>query len=392
MDPEWPPVVQDVPAALARSYLDLAKADSWYLAGRLAEARAGAEGGYRQALQAGDAGLTALWAACRGAVAQLYGDLALAVDCLREAVALAEHHDPHGMRDVHLAALAGALAMTGQLREAQRHLRRVGIVTGAVSAEVADGDAVAEMGDAGNVPTRPLLAARVLTSRGWVASAGHDRPGAVELAIRAGAIARRHDMPALEAHVLYDAVRHGGARRVCARLSELVDRVDGPLVQVYADCAVAHCMADGPRLEEVAASLADLRLPLMAAEAMAEAHRAYRRVPAAGRPPRLDRTERCRQDHGHQPLDRRTQAQCGTDRARRQRHHRSAGSHPGAARAVADVPDQPALSRLDAARNRGPRGLRTAWPWRRLVAADGYARRRQPGDCRERSGGFTCST
>jgi MFS family permease len=41
----------------------------------------------------------------------------------------------------------------------------------------------------------------------------------------------------------------------------------------------------------------------------------------AGRPPRPDRAERRRQDHRHQPPDRRAQAQCGTDCARGQRHH-----------------------------------------------------------------------
>ena len=84
--------------------------------------------------------------------------------------------------------------------------------------------------------------------------------------------------------------------------------------------------------------------------------------------------------------------ECRADPARRQRHHRSAGSHAGAARAVAHLPDQPALCRSDPARDRRPCGVRTARPRRRLVAADGHARRRQSTRSRKRWRAFTCST
>ena len=54
-----------------------------------------------------------------------------------------------------------------------------------------------------------------------------------------------------------------------------------------------------------------------------------------------------------------------------------AGAQARAARPVAHLPDQPALSRSDPARDHRPRRLRTPRPWRRLVAADGHAQRRQ---------------
>ena len=93
--------------------------------------------------------------------------------------------------------------------------------------------------------------------------------------------------------------------------------------------------------------------------------------------------ERRRQDHRHQSADRRAQAQWRPHPAGRQRHHRSAGACPRAARAVAHLPDQPALCRPDAARDHRACGVRAARPRRRLVAADGHARRRQRRDRRK---------
>ena len=97
----------------------------------------------------------------------------------------------------------------------------------------------------------------------------------------------------------------------------------------------------------------------------------------AGRAPRRDRPERRRQDHRHQSVDRRAEAQCRAHPAGGPRHHRFAGAPARAARPVAHLPDQSALCRFDAARDHRPRGVGAARPRRRLVAADGHARRRQ---------------
>ncbi len=111
----------------------------------------------------------------------------------------------------------------------------------------------------------------------------------------------------------------------------------------------------------------------------------------AGRPPCRDRPQRRRQDHGDQSAHRGAEAQCRTHPARRPRHHRFAGPQARAARPVADLPDQPALCRSDAARNHRPRGLGTIGPWRRLVAPHGNARRRQRRDHRRTCRAFICS-
>ena len=105
-----------------------------------------------------------------------------------------------------------------------------------------------------------------------------------------------------------------------------------------------------------------------------------------------DRAERRRQDHRHQSVDRRAQARCRAHPARRQRHHRSAGAYPRAARAVAHLPDQPALRRSDAARDHRACGVGAARPRRRLVAPDGHARRRQCRDRGKRCRASICST
>ena len=86
------------------------------------------------------------------------------------------------------------------------------------------------------------------------------------------------------------------------------------------------------------------------------------------------------------------QAQCRAHPARRQRHHRSAGAQARAARAVAHLPDQPALCRPDAARDHRSCGVRAARPRRRLVAADGHAQTTSMPRSRRRLRASICST
>ena len=79
-----------------------------------------------------------------------------------------------------------------------------------------------------------------------------------------------------------------------------------------------------------------------------------------GRAPRADRPERRRQDHAHQPADRRAAADRRPHPARRARHHRARAAPPRQARHRPHLPDQPAVRRPDAAGDRRPGGLRAA--------------------------------
>ena len=102
------------------AHLRLARGQALLLAGRLGAAREEAERGYQQALITRDHGLTAQWAVLRGVVAQVRGDLPVAVASLRE---ITGYGKPGRLRRLHLIVLAGVLAMSGDVAAAERWLR-----------------------------------------------------------------------------------------------------------------------------------------------------------------------------------------------------------------------------------------------------------------------------
>jgi len=241
-------------------YLRMAEGYALLFAGRLARGRALVDGGIQGAVGVGDHGLIAAWAGLGGVIAQLQGDLPVALTSLREAVAFEERQDPTGNLRLHLTVLAGVLAMTGAVAEAQRVLLR------------ADGLAT---------PVRRLFQAQVETNRAWVAACAGELNRAAELAIAGAAVARESELPCLEAMVLHDAARHGAARRVWQRLTELAAEVESDLIAAYASSATALAADHGPGLAAVAATFAELDAPLLAAEAMVAASRAFRATGAA---------------------------------------------------------------------------------------------------------------
>jgi DNA-binding CsgD family transcriptional regulator len=244
---------RDVPLP-GRPYLLMSHGTALLLAGRLGQARRAVERGYQDTLAVGDLGLVAQWAALRGLLARLRGDLPAAVASVREAVSLTEQQDPLRLRRFYRMLLAGVLAHTGT-PEAGDWLRRA--------------DALA-----GDVPR--IHAPQAELSRAWVAASAGETGRAADLAMRGARLARDAGLLAVEALALHDAARHGAARRVRTRLAELAAVLDGDLVVAYAESAVALADGDGPRLERIAARFADLDAALLAAEAMAAAARALR--------------------------------------------------------------------------------------------------------------------
>ncbi|WP_439658467.1 LuxR C-terminal-related transcriptional regulator [Lentzea sp. HUAS TT2] len=234
-------------------FLRMARGYALLLAGRLDEARAVAGRGYRDA--AGAEVVVAAWAVLGAMVAQVQGDLRSAVDLLREAVAIEERQDPHGGLRTHLTILAGALAMTGAGTEARQVLDRA--------------DALA-------TPVQRVYRAQTEASRAWVLAAGGEHTRAAELALTAAAAARESGLPCVEAIILYDAARHGAAGRVRGRLADLAETADSALVLTCARSATALDEQDGHGLQEVARTFAELPAPLLAAEALVAASRAYR--------------------------------------------------------------------------------------------------------------------
>jgi ATP/maltotriose-dependent transcriptional regulator MalT len=242
---------------IAGPYLIMAKGYALLFAGHFSAARTLVEHGVQDAVGVGDQGLIAAWSGLAGVIAQTRGDLAAAVSALREAVAIEERQDPTDNLRLHLTVLAGALAMSGSVGEAQEALYRADELT---------------------TPVRRLFAPQVETNRAWVAAAAGELGRAAELAVGAAAMARESELPGLEVMLLHDAARHGSAARVRQRLADLSSIVDGELAAACAGSAAALEAEDGPALARAAAVFARLDAPLLAAEAMVAASRAYRKA------------------------------------------------------------------------------------------------------------------
>ncbi|TCO54724.1 LuxR C-terminal-related transcriptional regulator [Actinocrispum wychmicini] len=256
---------------LALPHLLMARANSLLTAGRLRDARTAAERGYQEAIEIGDRGLVAWWATLRGSVAQVRGDLTTAVASLREAVAIDDEQDPIGHSRHHLMMLAGVLAMSGEVAEAQSCLRR---------AEELD------------VAIPRVLLPQAEKNRAWVAAAAGEPTVAAEIALRGAELARETELPYLEASLLYDAVRHGHVNQVHQRIIELAREVESELVLAYATAATARAHNDGSGLDAAAAVFEELDAPLPAVECLRMAGAAYR---AAGQSRRANATtERAR--------------------------------------------------------------------------------------------------
>jgi DNA-binding CsgD family transcriptional regulator len=118
-------------------------------------------------------------------------------------------------------------------------------------------------------------------ARAWTATASGENARAREILMAAGEHARLRAQYALEAWALHDVARMGDGAAVAGRLAELNERVQGAAQPLRAEHAAASVAQDAVRLEAVSGAFDELGHVLVAAEAAAEAARAYRR---AGRP------------------------------------------------------------------------------------------------------------
>lgn len=236
-------------------YLGLARGHALLLAGRLAEARETAERGYAQAVLAGARVVVAGWAVLAALTAQIQGDLRAAADLLREATTIEEQQDPNGDLRLHLTVLAGVLAMSGAAHEAREALGRA---------------------DALETPVPPAFRAQAESNRAWVLAAGGEHSRAVEVALAGARLAQETDLPCVEAVALHEAARHGAARQVRDRLAELAATCDSGLIDAYARSAAALAGQDGSRLRQVALMFTEMSAPLLAAESLVAASRAFR--------------------------------------------------------------------------------------------------------------------
>jgi len=227
--------------------------------GRLAEAGAIAEAGYRAAVADRSPEQTGGWAGFLGLVAKARGQIATAEASLREAVALLDEQDPYRFMRWCLAELASVSALAGDQEAAAAWLDRA---------------------DARGGEANRFFDAWVQLDRAWVAAGAGELTRAARLAGQAADLARASGQFTLEAVALHDVARLGAPARVRERLQELAGLLEGRLAPLLATSAAALAAGDGAALDRVAAAFEDLGALLLAAEAAAAAARVHQ---AAGR-------------------------------------------------------------------------------------------------------------
>jgi DNA-binding CsgD family transcriptional regulator len=230
-------------------------------AGRLAEARAIAEAGYRAAVVDRSPERTGGWAGFRGLVAKAEGRVATAEGWLREAVALLDEQDPYRFMRWCLAELASVAALAGDQDAAAAWLARA---------------------DARGGEANRFFDPWVELDRAWVVAGAGELTRAAQLASAAAELASACGQFTLEAVALHDVARLGAPAGIRERLEQLAGLLEGRLAPTLASSAAALAAGDGAALDRTAAAFEDLGALLLAAEAAAAAARAHQ---AAGRDP-----------------------------------------------------------------------------------------------------------
>jgi DNA-binding CsgD family transcriptional regulator len=111
---------------------------------------------------------------------------------------------------------------------------------------------------------------QLVIAKSWLAAAKGAQDSAVKLALTAADYARDAGQLAVEAEALHHAARFGD-HRVASRLASVAERVDGPVVPLYARHAAALASCDGKALDAVSVGFEDAGLILSAADSAAQA-------------------------------------------------------------------------------------------------------------------------
>ncbi|HXP21086.1 MAG TPA: LuxR C-terminal-related transcriptional regulator [Streptosporangiaceae bacterium] len=223
-------------------------------AGRLAEAeqlaRAGAE-----IVASHRVPIAQIWfAANLGRVATLQGKVATARRYYAEAAGLAQAHRFAGPRRLALSGLALAHAMLGEADAAARALD-----------------------DRATLPEFGFLGPEQQLADAWTASAARRPAEAVERFRAAAAQAASTGHLTTESWLLHDLMRTSG-QDTSARLRELADACDSPLVSARARHAAAAKAGEPRELTAAADDLEALGAMLLAAEAASSAAEAFSRA------------------------------------------------------------------------------------------------------------------
>ncbi|WP_328946290.1 LuxR C-terminal-related transcriptional regulator [Streptomyces sp. NBC_00250] len=220
--------------------------------GRLAEAREVAKTAYAEVNRAAIPVVRCFLAWVFGSVAWLAGHPAEARRWYAETAALSKAYDIRMIRPA-MRGLAAAAALLGDVDAAER--------------------ALGEAGDHRHLFGAGWDALGVA----WLCVARGDLPGARTALAEAADRTRAAGLLPFEALVLTDIARLGAPGDVAARLAELAESCDGPLVAAQARLAAALHAANPDLLLASADELHALGMDLMAAEAAAAAAAALRR-------------------------------------------------------------------------------------------------------------------
>ncbi|TMM38045.1 MAG: hypothetical protein E6F99_10160 [Actinobacteria bacterium] len=240
----------DGPVPFALGSLLTAQYLVFRIAGRLDEAVARSEHGYRTTLAQGDRRSAAAWAMVLGRVVLDCGRAGEARRWLHEALTLARSSQHACFLPACLGWLAESEALVGDTASAAVSIERASALC---------------------TPATVLFETDLAIARVWLAAVQGDLATAIAVASRAAAQAEATGHLTATVVALHTIARLGGAATVADRLQRLATVVEGPLAQTCAAHAVALAAHDGPGLDEAAAAFKRIGALLLAAEAAAEA-------------------------------------------------------------------------------------------------------------------------
>lgn len=224
------------------------------LSGDVEAAATVAEATYAMAVEAGSQNGAAVFATGLGQARLAQGRVADAVASLREAAALLREHDRNRYLPWCLGELAGALVLHGDVSAARAAL---------------------DAADEARTPGIRLFETRLELARAWVLAAEGDEAAARSVALATADWAAGVGQRAAAVLAYHDVCRLGDAATAFDRLVSF-DRLVGALPEALVDRVAASAVGDAPGLDKAARRLGDLGLLLLAAEASADASRAYR--------------------------------------------------------------------------------------------------------------------
>jgi len=247
--------------ALLTSTISFAK----HLAGQLDEAASIARDGYRDAVQAHSHAAKGVWAFACGQVLYSEGRVRTATRMLREAATLLRN-PPSILFTWCLGSLAQSASLSGDVKIAK--------------------DALAEANDLRSQSFR-VFDCELARGDAWCTAQSGDRIAGSEIARRAAEIAEERGQAAFAALAAHDAARLGATRPAARQLARLASECDGDFIPLLARHATAAADGAASLLDTASKDFEALGAQLLAAEAAADAVRAY---DAQGRPERARAT------------------------------------------------------------------------------------------------------